>query len=411
LRRLIGQQVRAAAAPGSPVGFFSVSDAAVTTEESIRGGAAPHRRDVVESSPPELTVVLPTLNEAANVGGIVDRLAAALHGVAWEVVFVDDDSADGTAEAVRTVARSHANVRLIRRIGRRGLSSAVIEGALSSMAPFIAVMDADMQHDEAALPRMLEALRGGAFDVAVGTRYGAAGGIGEWSRRRHLVSLVATKLAKFVLGATVSDPMSGYFVITRQAFDGVVRHLSGQGFKILLDMLASSKNRMRIVEVGYQFRPRQFGESKLDGHVALDYLALLLDKALGRFLPVRFMMFAGVGSLGLVVHMSVLTAAYRFMGIRYLVGQTMAIITAMTFNFFINNLLTYRDRRIRGLGALIRGLFSFYVACLFGSIASIAISQYLFSNHYSWWLAALGGLVVGAVWNYATTSRLTWRPA
>jgi dolichol-phosphate mannosyltransferase len=358
---------------------------------------------------PELTVVLPTLNEAGNVGPIVDALTEALCGVAWEGVFVDDDSSDGTAEAVAIAARTRPNIRLIHRIGRRGLSSAVIEGALSSMAPLIAVMDVDMQHDESVLPQMLDALRSGAFDVAVGTRYGGAGGVGEWSRRRHLVSRTATRLAEVVLGTTVSDPMSGYFMITREAFDGAVRRLSGQGFKILLDILASSQHKLRVVEVGYQFRPRRSGESKLDTHVVADYLALLLDKALGGYVPVRFMMFAGVGGLGLVVHMTVLTAAYRLGGIRYLPSQTMAIFTAMTFNFFINNLLTYRDRRIRGVGPIIAGLISFYLACMFGSVTSIAISQFLFSNHYSWWLSALAGLAVGAVWNYATTSRLTWR--
>ena len=347
----------------------------------------------------ELAVILPTFNEAQNIWPILEKIEAALGGVAWEAIFVDDDSKDGTPSAVMNAAQHHANVRIVRRLGRRGLSSAVVEGALSSMAPYVAVMDSDMQHDERLLAGMLDELRTGACDLVVGTRYIDGGGVGEWSKRRQTISRAATWMARSVSGLDLSDPMSGFFMMRRDTFESVVRHLSGQGFKILLDIVASAKQvgqQMRIAEKPYTFQPRRFGESKLDSMIAFEFMMLLLDKLVGRYVPVRFLMFVAVGGLGLVFHMAILYLTFKFLSSTFVFSQGVATVCAMTFNFFVNNYLTYRDRRLKGVKGLTFGLLSFFAVCSLGAVANIGIANYVFDNRHSWWLAGFAGVLVAA---------------
>lgn len=358
---------------------------------------------------PEISVIVPTFNEFGNVLELKVRLDETLKGRAWEVVFVDDDSTDGTLDVLHQMARSDPRVRVIHRIGRRGLSTAVVEGVQSTSAPLVAVMDADLQHDETALPRMIENLEASGADLVVGSRYMAGGGIGEWSKQRAAISRFATRLSQVVVRAELSDPMSGFFLIRRQAFDRAVRRLSSQGYKILLDIVASARPRLQVAETPYEFRPRAHGESKLDSAVTWEYLMLLVDKLIGHIIPLRFFMFALVGGLGVVVHMAVLTSAYQGAKISFAVAQTLAAVVAMTFNFFINNSLTYRDRRLKGLWGVLKGLASFYLVCAVGTVANVGIADFLFHNAYSWWLSGVAGILVGAVWNYAASSIFTWR--
>jgi len=357
----------------------------------------------------QLTVIAPTFNEVANVAPLVASIAAALTGVDWELVFVDDDSTDGTRDAVQAIAEQDPRIRLLHRIGRRGLASAVIEGMLSSCAPYLAVIDADLQHDEQVLPQMLAALQAGDKDLAVGSRYVEGGGFGDWSGGRQQISKFATRLAEMVLRANLSDPMSGFFMITRDAFNGAVRKTSNTGYKVLLDLVASSERPLRVVELPYDFRSRVHGESKLDALVALEFLELLLDKSVGRFVPTRFVMFGAVGGLGIVVHLATLTPLFRLAHLSFTASQAIATVTAMTFNFFLNNWLTYRDKRLKGLGPLLGGLISFYAVCSVGAAANVGVSSVLFASHTRWWLAAIAGILMGVAWNYAASSIFTWR--
>jgi dolichol-phosphate mannosyltransferase len=369
--------------------------------------ASPAKADKAHASP-ILTIVVPTLNERANLEPLIAMIEAALPDIDWEVMFVDDDSTDGTAQHVRTLALADPRIRCIQRIGRRGLSSACIEGVLASCAPYIAVMDADLQHDEALLPRMLGILRHDPVDVVIGSRYAAGGGLGEWGGKRASISRLGTRLAWFICKQDISDPLSGFFMCRRDAFEGAVRRLSGQGFKILLDLLASSPRPLRVRELPFEFRTRQHGESKLDTVVALEYVALLTDKLIGRVVPLRFALFALTGLVGVAVHMLVLWAGLTFLALGFAVAQSMATLIAMTSNFFLNNILTYRDQRLRGW-RLLRGLLTFYGICGIGATANVGIASYLFSANQIWWVAGLLGVVVGAVWNYAMSSIFTWK--
>jgi len=357
---------------------------------------------------PELAVVIPTLSEKDNVAPLVELLDAVLDGVSWEVIFVDDDSPDGTAKWIREISRLDRRVRCLQRIGRRGLTTACIEGALATSAPYVAVMDADMQHDEKLLPQMLSTLKSEPVDLVVGSRYVGGGGIGGWNSARASMSAFAARLSRLICKADIADPMSGFFMLRREVLEGALRRLSGQGFKILLDILASSPRPLQFRELPYEFRERQRGESKLDTLVAWEYMMLIADKLVGHIVPVRFTLFAFVGGIGLLIHMSTLWFALTVVGVTFDPAQASAAVAAMTSNFFLNNMFTYRDRRLRGL-ALLRGLVTFYAICALGAVANVGIAGYVFSRNEVWWLAGLAGVAVGSVWNYAVSSVFTWK--
>ena len=358
--------------------------------------------------PAELTVVVPCYNERANVAPMIARLSVALAGIAWEVVFVDDDSPDGTTDAVREVARRDPRVRGLRRVGRRGLASAVIEGALSSSADYVAVIDGDLQHDETKLPDMLAALRAGGCDLAVGSRHvegGSNAGLANSWRRR--LSDGGIKLAQYSLPVKLTDPMSGFFMLPRPLFERLAPRLTGQGFKILLDLLLSAPAPLRVTEVPVLFHARQAGESKLDVLVLMQFAGLLADKTLGGVLPLRFISFALVGAIGVGVNLGALWLG-RGVGLGFGPAQTLATIVAMVGNFWLNNAVTYRDQRLRG-PALWRGLVLFLAVCSVGAAANVGIAKALFAERFGWTLSGTAGAAIGVVWNYAVSATLVWR--
>ncbi len=361
----------------------------------------------------ELAIVIPTFNEKANVPTLIAKLDQALVGRNWEAIFVDDDSPDGTADAAREIGRLDKRVRVIQRIGRRGLSSACIEGMCATAAPFVAVIDGDLQHDETLLPAMLDLLKGTAegedLDVVVGSRFVLGGGTGEWDRDRVAKSALATRLSRRVLKADLSDPMSGFFMIRTDIVRRLAPELSAIGFKIMLDLLTASPQPLRFVELPYTFRCRTEGESKLDHVVAMEYLIALYDRMFGRFVPVRFAMFSAIGVLGVGIHMGLLTALFVGLGAQFVLAEIVATLAALTFNFFLNNALTYRDRRLKGWRQLVDGWVSFAVICSVGAIANVGIAAFLYETRDGTWAAsALIGVLVGAVWNYALSSKFTW---
>lgn len=358
----------------------------------------------------ELAVVIPTFNESANVAALVSKLDQALVGRSWEAIFVDDNSPDGTADIARELGRSDPRVRVIQRIGRRGLSSACIEGMCATAAPVVAVIDGDMQHDETLLPRMLDALEGDeTLDVVVGSRFVAGGGTGEWDRDRVAKSAFATRLSRRVLKADLSDPMSGFFMIRTAIVRDLVPTLSAIGFKILLDIMTASPRPLKFAELPYVFRTRELGESKLDYVVAMEYLIALYDRMFGKIIPVRFVMFSAIGALGAAVHFIVLALSFGLDFINFLQATIIATIVAMTFNFFLNNALTYREQRLKGAAALFGGWVSFCLVCAVGAVANIGVASFLFDvEHGDWRFAALAGILVSAVWNFVLSSRFVW---
>ena len=359
-------------------------------------------------SPIELAVVLPTYNERENVPIVLAALDRALAGYAWEAIIVDDDSPDGTAEYVRGLASTNRRIRLLERIGRRGLSSACIEGMLTTSAPFIAVMDADLQHDEAILPKMLERIRNERLDLVVASRNLGDGSMGESSPGRVWLSKMGNRVSRLVCHCDISDAMSGFFVVDRAYFQEIVHRLTGTGFKILVDLLASSQRPVRVAEVPYRFRNRERGESKLDVNVELEYLFLLIDKMIGNYVPTRFVVFVLVGSLGMVVHLTCLALLYLVAKESFAISQTAATMVAMTFNFLLNNVVTFRDRRLRGW-RILTGLLTFYLACSVGALMNVSFAEFLHQQAIPWYVAGISGTAISSVWNYGVNTILTWR--
>jgi dolichol-phosphate mannosyltransferase len=373
--------------------------------EVIRPGPeAPHETTEF----PALSVVVPTFNERDNVTKLYQKLAAVLRGAAWEVIFVDDNSPDGTWDVVRGLARQDSRVRCIRRIGRRGLSGACIEGILASSAPFAAVMDADLQHDETQLPKMLALLESGAAELVVGSRYIEGGDADSFDRSRAGASALATEVAKRALGVSIADPMSGFFMIRRDRFEELAPKLSTQGFKILLDVVATAHGKLKTVEIPFSFGTRLHGESKLDSMVALDFLGLVLAKLTNDVVSLRFLLFAMVGSIGLGVHLATLFVALSLFDVPFPEAQAAGAFVAMTSNFILNNFLTYRDQRLKGL-SILGGLLAFYLVCSVGLFANVGVAFSVYDQEPIWWLAGAAGALMGVVWNYAMSGLFVWR--
>jgi len=357
---------------------------------------------------PILSVVVPTFNERDNVTVLYRRLAATLSEIPWEVVFVDDNSPDGTWEVVRGLARQDSRVRCIRRIGRRGLSGACIEGILASSAPYAAVIDADLQHDETQLPKMVELLQGGEAELVVGSRYIEGGSADSFDKQRAGASAFATEIARRALRVEIKDPMSGFFMLRRDRFEQLASQLSTQGFKILLDIVATAQGKLRAVEIPYTFGSRQHGESKLDSMVALDFLGLVLAKLTHDVISLRFLLFGMVGSIGLVVHLVTLFIALELFNVPFPEAQATGALVAMTSNFILNNFLTYRDQRLKGF-AILRGLLLFYLVCSVGLFANVGVAFSVYDQEPIWWLAGAAGALMGVVWNYAMSGLFVWR--
>jgi dolichol-phosphate mannosyltransferase len=357
----------------------------------------------------ELSIVVPVLNEAKNLSILVDRLSETLNKerIDWEVVFVDDDSQDGSRAALIDLANQNSRVRFITRIGRQGLSSAAIEGMLSSSARHLAVMDGDLQHDETLLPKMLVELQSDEVEVVVGSRFAKGASLGEFSSTREKISNLGNWLARLTIKTELKDPLNGFFMIKREAFEPTLYDLSGTGFKILVDILASSPRPLKVKELGFNFGKRIHGESKIDSLVAVEFLTLLAEKWLGFLVPVRFLFFTAVGGLGVFIHLAILSLLFKTLGWQFYSAQATATLLTMAINFSLNNVLTYRDRRLSGFG-FIKGLLSFYLVCSVGALANFQFAEFLFSEGIHWILAGLAGAIVGAVWNYAMTSTFTW---
>ncbi len=351
---------------------------------------------------------MPTFNERGNLRALVAQIEAALAGRRWELIFVDDSSPDGTASLARQLGREDPRIRCIHRIGRRGLAGACIEGFLATSAPVIAVMDADLQHDATLLGRMLETLDAKGVDLVVASRYSGSRSATEgFSPFRGLASRFSTVMARIATGVTVSDPMSGFFMMRRQAFEPLAPHLASEGFKILLDILATARGRLKVEEVTYTFSARSDGASKFDVQNILDFLGLIVSKVSGGLVPVRFLSFAVIGAAGIVVHLAALMTMKRG-GLDFGEAQAGATLVAMTSNFFLNNATTYRDRRLKGFAAL-KGLVAFYVICGIGAVSNIAVANLLYENAWRWIVAGFIGAVIGAVWNFTLSSQLLWR--
>jgi dolichol-phosphate mannosyltransferase len=362
-----------------------------------------------EPSTPTVSIIVPTYQESANVPILFERVKVALDGLPWEMIVVDDDSPDGTSNVAFGLAAKDRRLRCLRRVNRSGLAGAVIEGWMASSADFVAVIDGDLQHDESFLRLMHQILAEGRGDLVIGTRLRKQSG-GSLSPARQRLSDMGACFFRRIGGAAVTDPMSGFFMMRREIVSRLAPRLSPDGFKILADVVLSADGNLNIVEVPYGFRKRNAGESKLTPLVAIDFLGLVVHHATAGILPIRFVLFAMIGAVGLVVHIAALSAVVEWFNmLTFDFGQLIATLLAMASNFILNNEITYRAYRYRG-PSLIAGFVAFALGCSVGVIANIDVASWLYKANQTWWVAGLAGAVLSVVWNYAVSTNLIWRP-
>ena len=352
---------------------------------------------------PDISLVICTLDEEASIGRVLGSVRAALNGRNFEIIVVDDSMSEATGDLVRGISLDDGRVRLIRRRDARGLASAAIAGWEAARGEVLAIMDGDGQHDPMVLAKLIDTL--GDADVAVGSRYmvGADTGL---TGMRQLISQAGTLASRALIGAAVTDPLSGLFAMRRDWFEAVRPRLSGLGFKILADVLACGPRSPMVVEAPTRLGCRIGGQSKLDFRVMAELAGQLAQARSKGLIPARFVMFAGVGATGVVTHMTALLAL-TIAGAPFWAAQLGAVAVAMTGNFLLNNALTFRDLRLRGL-AMWHGLAGFYLVCAGGGLISEIVGTGLQRMGGHWIAAGLTGAVCAAVWNYWSASRAAW---
>ena len=362
-------------------------------------GAAPRLSPAAMRATPELSIVVPIVREGD--ASVVERLRGALGDGDWEIVLVDDNAPDEIVSAIHAMSRTDPRMRAIRRVGRNGLTQTCLVAMLASGARCVAMLEPDAL-DEKLLAGMLERLRGGDADLVVATRRRAGG-----SGPRRMVRGVLSAITRRVLSTDMSDPTSGFFMMRRDALETLTPSLSSLGYQVLLDLIATARGRLRVVELaaeGGDARGARTSELKL----ALELLALMMAKFTGDAVSIRFLLFCLVGLSGVGVHLALLDAAL-FATLHFTAAQTVATIGAMVWNFTLNNAVTYGDQRLTGW-AYVTGLVRFMIICGIGAVSNVGIASFIYAHDNTWWIAGLGGAVMGAVWNYAVSSVFVWRP-
>jgi dolichol-phosphate mannosyltransferase len=357
------------------------------------------------TAPAEITVVVPTYNERANIDELVDRIRAGLAGLRWEIVIVDDNSPDGTGHYARKLHALDPRVRVIRRVGRRGLSSACIEGMLASSATYVAVIDADLQHDPALLRDMLEILRGGSAELVCASRYVAGGSIGDWAQDRAAASSLTTWAARTMTKVELSDPMSGYFAVRRDVVDHIAPALSGVGFKILLDIVLAAGSGLRIAEIPLSFESRVHGDSKLSPRVIWDYVMMLVEHRSGGAVQANRLSTFVMAAAGLLANIFALWLLHDLYGLGSAVAETIAAIAGCAAIYAANEVLAYGRR---GAWRWYLGLLPFLASCTAGILGNVLLASALETSGIGWLAAACSGALLGMVWNNSAVSRHGW---
>ncbi|HEX79403.1 MAG TPA: glycosyltransferase family 2 protein [Dehalococcoidia bacterium] len=367
-----------------------------------------------------VSLIVPTYNEHDNIAPLVERIHCALSPRDYEILFIDDDSTDGTADAASSLLEKYP-VRVIVRKDKKGLASAVVDGLNHINGDVIAVMDADLQHPPEVLPGLLKAITEEDADVAIGSRYVPGGGCQGWSLTRKIISRGAIFIAHLLLPATrkVKDPMSGFFAFRRNVVKDA--RLNPSGFKILLEILMMGRFN-RVAEVPFIFVTRERGESKLNARQQLDYLKHIYSLMRRTGELTRFIKFCLVGGSGVIVNYGLYWILTRFAGFTPIddmaaggitsgnLAMAISIETSIITNFLLNNYFTFADRKVRKAGAFFRALLNFNLICIIGGLIQIGVAN-LFAVVFGVndLIAVLAGIAVATLWNYFLNNWLTWK--
>jgi dolichol-phosphate mannosyltransferase len=357
-----------------------------------------------------VTIVLPTFNERQNIIPIATRLLPLGKSHQIEILFVDDDSADGTADEIRELSQLHPCIRLIRRVGRFGLSSAIKEGILDATGDVVVVMDSDGQHDPDAVEQAVSALIKNDLDLVIGSRFHPDATINGLSAKRERNSNWANAVARFSLPRyrQLTDYMSGFFALRPAQCLPYVRQVDVSGFKFLYELLALSHGQLRVGEIPLTFQPRISGESKLNLAVVWDLGISILHTLLLRSVPRRALSFALVGTTGIATHLLLFSLGRHLLNLGFEQAQALAVICAASTNFLINNVLTFRAQQLKGIRILI-GLLRFLMVTSLGMVANVGVSSAFYHRiSHQPLLALLAGIAIDFVWKYAASSKFVW---
>ncbi len=358
-----------------------------------------------------VSIVLPTYNERENVAPLIKSLFTLGSSYDLEIIIVDDNSTDGTINLIKEMSLKDNRIRLIRRVGRHGLASAIKEGLLDATGDFAAVMDSDGQHEPTAIFESIEKLEKEGLDLVAGSRFVGGAEIHGLSSRRQEGSSFANSFARMSLNKRyrhLTDFMSGCFVMDLNKCLPLICKVDVHGFKFLYELLAISEGKISIKEVPLQFQPRIYGNSKLDIAVLWDFLISLMHAFSLRLIPRRAISFGIVGASGVFVQLCTTKVLMSFFLLQFENAIPISVITAATSNYLINNALTFRAQRLKNW-FLIKGLIKFLLVASLPVIANVglATSFYQFISNNAIW-AQLSGIIVVFVWNYAASSRFVW---
>lgn len=354
-----------------------------------------------------VTIIIPSFNEKENVDQLInDILQVNEHGIISRVIYVDDDSSDGTAEYIKSKDFGFP-VDCLHRIRRSGLSSAVVEGIMLANTEYVAVMDGDGQHRPTDLLAMIDVITSNQLDLVIGSRFKNCSPDSHVGYRLWL-SLVGNKFANKVIGRNISDPLTGFFVMRRSVFMDIAHTINPTGFKILLEILYHCRKKsIAIQEVQINFSKRMAGESKLDSQVMLDFIGQIARCMSGGLIPDKFFAFCFVGLLGIFVHFLILSQLIN-LSVNFVYAQIVSTLGAMIFNYIINNILTFRRNRRHGV-KFFTGMIIFILSCGLGAVANVGVASVINSSGYSWWLSAFAGVIVGTVFNFSLSKSVVWR--
>jgi dolichol-phosphate mannosyltransferase len=358
--------------------------------------------------PQRISIVGPTYNESGNISLFVQDVDAALAGYNWEILFVDDNSSDGTAATVFELASIDDRVRLILRMSDRGLAKSCIQGMLSAKGELLCVMDVDGQHDPEVIVDMVARMEADGLDIISAARQlDDIGASDALSPVRNKISKLGNKLCEILLKRKLSDPLTGYFIIRRDAFLRVAPQLGDAGFKILLDILYSDKS-LKHAEIPFEFGSRRQGESKFDSFVAWTFLSFLLSKISGGLLPPKLVSFLLVGALGLPVHFATLYV-FLGLGLNFVWAQSMAAFAAATSNFFLNDLLTFHNQRLSGR-KMFWGYLKFIAVSSVGIVANVSVASIANDRLiHVVFLATIAGIAMDTLWKFVMINRFIWK--
>ena len=357
-----------------------------------------------------LTIIVPTYNEVDNISIFINKIKEILKNINFQILFVDDNSTDGTIDKVNKFKERYDNIELIVRIGRRGLSGACIEGIQNAKSNYVAIIDCDLQHDERLLLKMLQTFeKDELLDLIIGSRHVEEGDSQKGlSYLRNLGSQYAIRITQKLLKIKINDPMSGFFMAKKSSLVPLLSKLQPNGFKILADILATSKGDLLTKELGYEFKKRNAGYSKMNFSIILELFGLILSHLSFGIISIRFVLFGFVGFSGVIVQLISTYFFFKIVTLSFFYSHLISIFITMTSNFYLNNSLTFKDHSLAGRSFL-KGLISFYIVCSIGAFANIAVAEKIFNSIEIWYIASLTGALVGALWNFIFSSLFTWK--